>query len=266
MAFLTVASVPHALRERFEVAGVAIDAVTLRETVDLIDSWIQQGRRDYIVLTGAHGVVEMQDDPELREINNRAGLITPDGMPVVWLGRARGFARTEKVYAPGIMNLEFELGVLRGHRHYLYGGKPGVAERLAARLRSRFPGIQIAGLHCPPFRPLTEAEEQQLVQEIDGSGAHIVWCGLGCPKQEKWMARFRPWLAAPVLIGVGAGFDFLSGDKPLAPRWIQSSGLEWAYRALSEPRRLGPRYAKVVPRFLYHVAADSLRRALRSRR
>jgi N-acetylglucosaminyldiphosphoundecaprenol N-acetyl-beta-D-mannosaminyltransferase len=251
-------------RRRFEVAGVTIDAVTLRETVDRIDEWIRLGRRDYIVLTGAHGVVEMQDDPELREINNRAGLITPDGMPVVWLGRAHGFPQTEKVYAPGIMNLEFELGVTLGHRHFLYGGKPGVAERLARSLESRFPGIQIVGLCSPPFRPLTSAEEQALVEQIDASRADIVWCGLGCPKQEKWMARFRPRLAAPVLIGVGAGFDFLSGDKPLAPRWVQHSGLEWAYRALSEPRRLGPRYAKVVPRFLYHVAVDGLRRVLRS--
>ncbi|HKP63031.1 MAG TPA: WecB/TagA/CpsF family glycosyltransferase [Polyangiales bacterium] len=248
---------------RFEVAGVKIDAVTLRDTVDLMHAWIRAGRREYIVLTGAHGVVEMQTDVELREINNRAGLTTPDGMSVVWLGRAHGFREIEKVYAPDIMNLEFSIGVERGHRHFLYGGKPGVVEKLIRRLKGRLPGIQIAGSYCPPFRPLSAAEEADVVERIQVSSADIVWCGLGCPKQEKWMAHFRPLLQAPILIGVGAGFDFLAGEKPLAPEWIKHSGFEWAYRTLSEPSRLGPRYARVVPSFLYHVARSELGRVLR---
>jgi N-acetylglucosaminyldiphosphoundecaprenol N-acetyl-beta-D-mannosaminyltransferase len=247
---------------RFEVAGVKIDAVTLRETVDRMHAFIRAGRREYIVLTGAHGVVEMQADQELREINNRAALTTPDGMPVVWLGRAHGFREIEKVYAPDLMNLEFSLSVERDHKHFLYGGKPGVADELIRRLGERFPGIQITGSYCPPFRPLTQQEEADVVQHINASRADIVWCGLGCPKQEKWMARFRPQLTAAVLIGVGAGFDFLAGEKPLAPDWIKRSGFEWAYRALSEPRRLVPRYARIVPSFLYYTARSELGRAL----
>jgi N-acetylglucosaminyldiphosphoundecaprenol N-acetyl-beta-D-mannosaminyltransferase len=251
-------------RARFEVAGVAIDAVSLSDAVARMAEWIQEGRRDYIVLTGAHGVVEMQDDAGLREINNRAGMVTADGMPLVWIGRARGFARIEKVSSP-IMARAFESGITRGHRHFLYGGGPGVAERLAERARRRYPGIEIVGTHCPPFRALTAPEEQALVQAINASGADIVWCGLGCPKQERWMARFRPKLEASVLIGVGAAFDFLSGDKAHAPQWVQHAGLEWAYRALSEPRRLGARYARVVPRFAYYAATDEIRRVLGTR-
>jgi N-acetylglucosaminyldiphosphoundecaprenol N-acetyl-beta-D-mannosaminyltransferase len=247
---------------RFEVAGVKVDAVTLRETVDLIDRWIREGRREYIVLTGAHGVVEMQTDPELRAINNRAALTTPDGMPLVWLGKRRGHLNIEKVYAPDIMNLEFSLSVERGHTHFFYGGKPGVADTLAHRLSQRYPGIAVAGTYTPPFRPLSELEEEQIAQTINAAHANIVWCGLGCPKQERWMARFRPKLKASVLIGVGAGFDFLAGEKPLAPDWIKRSGFEWAFRALSEPKRLLPRYARVVPSFVYYAGRDELKRAV----
>jgi len=250
------------LPERFEISGVRIDALRVHDTVELIDRFIREGRREYIVLTGAHGVVEMQADDELRAINNRAALVTPDGMPVVWIGKLHGHRGIEKVYAPDIMALEFERGVARGHKHFLYGGKEGVADALKLALEARFPGIQVVGTYCPPFRALTEAESSDLIEKIDGSGADIVWCGLGCPKQEKWMAQFRPRLRAAVLIGVGAGFDFLSGAKPLAPKWVQQSGFEWLYRMASEPRRLWPRYSRVVPRFIYFAARDGVRRLI----
>jgi N-acetylglucosaminyldiphosphoundecaprenol N-acetyl-beta-D-mannosaminyltransferase len=245
----------------YRVAGVKIDAVCVDDVVQAIADWIDRDHRDYIVLTGAHGVVEMQDDEELRRINDQAGITTPDGMPVVWLGRLKGHGRTDKTYAPDIMREAFARGVARGHRHFLYGGKEGVAEALKRRLEQDFPGIRVVGTHCPPFRPLTEEEEHALCAEIDASEADIVWCGLGCPKQERWMARFRPLLRAPVLIGVGAGFDFLSGTMPLAPRWVQRSGFEWLYRLASDPKRLWPRYSRVVPRFLWSVARDELGRA-----
>lgn len=244
----------------FEVAGVRIHAIGLDDVVPVFAAWIGERHRDYVVLTGAHGVVEMQDDAELRAINNSAGLTTPDGMPIVWLGRRAGFPRIEKVYAPDIMERVFAASAAAGWRSFLYGGKEGVADRLAEVLRRRFPGLAIAGTHCPPFRPLTSDEEDALVREIDASGADIVWVGLGCPKQERWMARFRPRLAAPVLIGVGAGFDFLAGEVSLAPKWVQRSGFEWLYRLASEPRRLWPRYSRVVPRFLRLAARDFVRR------
>jgi N-acetylglucosaminyldiphosphoundecaprenol N-acetyl-beta-D-mannosaminyltransferase len=244
----------------FLVAGARIHAIRVPDAVSVMDEWISTKRLDYIVLTGAHGIVEMQSDPKLLEINNRAGLTTPDGMPVVWLGRLKGHRNIEKVYAPDIMEETFRVGVSRGYRHFLYGGNEGVADELSRKLQERYPGIQVVGTFCPPFQPLTESEAVRIAGLINGADPHIVWVGLGCPKQDHWMHRFRPLLRAPVLIGVGAGFDFLSGRKPLAPRWIQRSGFEWLYRMLSEPRRLWPRYSRVVPRFLYLVLLDWLGR------
>jgi N-acetylglucosaminyldiphosphoundecaprenol N-acetyl-beta-D-mannosaminyltransferase len=244
----------------FYIAGVRINAIRVADAVATIDAWIRDRRRDYIVLTGAHGVVEMQRDPSLREINNRAGLTTPDGMPVVWMGRLKGHGQVEKVYAPDIMTETFRVGVTRNYSHFLYGGDEGVAEMLRSALVERFPGIRIVGTHCPPFRALDDREAENDARRINETGADVVWVGLGCPKQERWMARFRPLLDAPVLIGVGAGFDFLAGRKPLAPRWVQRSGFEWLYRMMSEPRRLWPRYSRVVPTFLYLAVRDAARR------
>ena len=242
----------------FFVSGVRIHAIRVADVVATVDAWIADRRADYIVLTGAHGVVEMQSDPELRAINNRAGLTTPDGMSVVWIGRMKGHSAIEKVYAPDIMTAVFAHGVPRGHKHFLYGGDAGVAEALSAALRLRYPGIQVVGTFCPPFRPLDAREVAEIAALINEAEPDIVWVGIGCPKQERWMDRFRPLLRAPVLVGVGAGFDFLSGRKPLAPRWIQRSGFEWLYRMVSEPRRLWPRYSRVVPRFIYVAVRDWL--------
>lgn len=242
----------------FFVGGVRIHAIEVPDAVATIAAWIADRSPNYVVLTGAHGVVEMQGDAELREINNRAGLTTPDGMPVVWVGRLKGHKHIEKVYAPDVMTATFEFGLAGGVRHFLYGGDDGVADLLARTLLERYPGIQIAGTYCPPFRPLDDREAADIARMINDAEPHIVWVGIGCPKQERWMQRFRPVLRAPVLIGVGAGFDFLSGRKPLAPRWIQRSGFEWLYRLVSEPKRLWPRYSRVVPYFLYVAMRDLL--------
>ena len=249
----------------FEVAGARIHAVNLEDTLAVLEEWIAAGRREYVVLTGAQGVVEMQSEPDLLAINNAAGLVTPDGAPNAWLGRWRGFATTEKVYAPDIMHAAFARGVSLGWRHYFYGGGFGVAERLTERMTARYPGLVVAGVHCPPFRTLTEDEESADAARIDLTRPDIVWVGLGFPKQDRWMARFRSRLRAPVLLGVGAGFDFLAGNKPLAPRWIQRSGLEWLFRLITEPRRLWPRYSRVIPRYLVYFARE-IRRGRRIRR
>lgn len=236
---------------RFDLFGVSISAVDVMGTVDVMEAWIREGHRDYVILTGAHGVVEMQDDSELRAINNRSGLTTPDGMPIVWWGRAKGFPEIEKVYAPDIMTETFRRSAARGDRHFFYGGAEGVADTLASKMTARFPGLSVAGTHCPPFRTLEDAEEDAIAERINATNPDIVWVGLGCPKQERWIARNRHRLSAPVLIGVGAGFDFLAGGSRHAPGWVQQSGFEWLFRLASEPRRLWPRYSSVVPRFLW---------------
>jgi N-acetylglucosaminyldiphosphoundecaprenol N-acetyl-beta-D-mannosaminyltransferase len=247
----------------YDVLGVRIHAVDAESAADVIVGWIAEGRRDYVVLTGAHGVVEMQSDAELRAINNAAGMTTPDGMPVVWLGRRHGFRGVGKVAAPDLMEAVFTRSVERGLRHFFYGGGEGVADLLVARLRDRWPTLAVAGVMTPPFRALTEDEVHATARTLDDARPDIVWCGLGCPKQERWMARFRPLVEAPVLVGVGAGFDHLAGIKPLAPSWIRHSGFEWLQRLLSEPRRLWPRYSRVVPRFLWGVVREELGRSKR---
>jgi len=234
----------------FAILGVKINELTLAETIDVINYWVENKLKNYVVLTGAHGIMEMQDDPELLQINNCAGLVTPDGMPEVWIGKLKGFKNIGKVYAPEIMMEIYKKGCEKKYRHFLYGGKEGVAEKLAKVIEEKYPGNKVTGYYCPPFRQLTVEEKQSVIKKINDSKADIVWCGLGCPKQERWMNEFRPLVNPSVLIGVGAGFDFLTGEKPLAPYWITRSGFEWFYRIFSDPKRLIRRYGKIVPRFI----------------
>ncbi len=239
---------------RANILGVGISALTMRRALEVIDGWIARGERRYVCVATVHSVMEAQRDPALRAILNRSGLTTPDGMPLVWLSRRLGFPQVERVYGPDLLLALAEHGLERGYRHFFYGGAPGVAERLAARLRERFPGIRIAGAYAPPFRPLSPEEDAAVVALINRLRPDIVWVGLGCPKQERWMAEHVERLEAPVLVGVGAAFDFLSGAKRQAPRWMQRHGLEWLFRLAQEPGRLWRRYLLDNPRFVLAVA------------
>ena len=238
--------------DSFMILGVKINVLTINTLANEINRWIKDDFRSYIVLTGVHGIIEMQKNQELREINNNAGLVTPDGMPTVWYGKLLGYKSIEKVYAPDIMFKIFSQSTEFEYKHYLYGGKDGVAEKLSEILQKKYPGIEIVGTFCPPFRELTDNEISDISEDINKSGANIVWCGLGCPKQEKWMYKFRNKLNAQVLIGVGAGFDFLSGEKPLASEFVKNSGFEWLYRLIKDPKYLWKRYFKIVPLFIIY--------------
>lgn len=249
---------------RFPVVNVRISALTFDQALTLIDGWIARRERHYVNVCTTHTVLECHDAPELAAIVNQAGMATPDGMPLVWLGRLRGHP-VERVYGPDLMLAVCERGQARGYRHFFYGGAEGVAERLAERLRARFPRLLVAGVYSPPFRPLTAEEERDVAARINASGADIVWVGLGTPKQDYWMARFRPMLSAPALIAVGAAFDFHAGRVRQAPRWMQRSGLEWFFRLTQDPRRLWKRYLVGNPRFVYLVARQLLRGAFYSR-
>jgi N-acetylglucosaminyldiphosphoundecaprenol N-acetyl-beta-D-mannosaminyltransferase len=179
-------------------------------------------------------------------------------MPLVWLSHLKGHTEVERVYGPDLMLACCSRSLERGYRHYLYGGGPGVPERLAERLRQRFPGISIVGCHSPPFRPLTATEDAAIVRQINEARPDIVWVSLSTPKQERWMATHRSPLLAPVMIGVGAAFDMHAGLKPQAPRWMQRSGLEWLFRLLSEPRRLWRRYLRNNPLFVWQLLLQAL--------
>jgi N-acetylglucosaminyldiphosphoundecaprenol N-acetyl-beta-D-mannosaminyltransferase len=247
--------------QRIDVLGVRVSAINLDDAVTRIESWIGERSRNYACITGAHGVMLSRRDPRLRDIHNAAGMVTPDGMPLVWLSRLLGSCRTERVYGPDLMRRLTVISAQRGYRQFYYGGAEGVAEALARSLADRHPGLEVAGQYCPPFRELTSEENQAVVDMINAVRPDIVWVGLSTPKQEYWMANHLGRIHAPVMIGVGAAFDFLAGTKPQAPLIMQRSGLEWLFRAASEPRRLAGRYAYIVPAFAMLAAADLVRRA-----
>jgi N-acetylglucosaminyldiphosphoundecaprenol N-acetyl-beta-D-mannosaminyltransferase len=215
--------------------------------------WIDNDQRDYVVVCPVHSVMVGQSDPGYRAIVNRAGMVTPDGMPLVFLSRRMGYHDVERVYGPDLMLAFSELAAERGFRNYYYGGAEGVPETLAEALTARFPGLEVVGTYSPPFRDLTEEEDQAIIDAINEAKPDIVWIGLGSPKQDAWMAEHRARLNAPVLIGVGAAFDFLSGRKRQAPRWMQRNGLEWFYRLVHEPRRLWRRYLINNSLFIYFM-------------
>jgi N-acetylglucosaminyldiphosphoundecaprenol N-acetyl-beta-D-mannosaminyltransferase len=236
-----------------DVLGVRVSAVNMSQAITIITSWIVEGARDYVCVTGVHGVMESQRDESIRRIHNAAGLVVPDGMPLVWMAQRNGFRHVDRVYGPDLMLAccaHFQ-GPL--FRHYFYGGADGVADRLVDRLKDRFPSLVVAGTYSPPFRALSASEQQDVATRINAAQPDIVWVGLSTPKQEQWMSAHRGLLQAPVLIGVGAAFDFLAGLKKQAPRWMQRSGLEWGFRLAAEPQRLWRRYFRNNPEFLWRV-------------
>jgi N-acetylglucosaminyldiphosphoundecaprenol N-acetyl-beta-D-mannosaminyltransferase len=241
----------------FGVLGVNVSALTEDRAVGVIHDCVVRRERTYICVANVHGVVESLGDAALRTIYNRAGLVTPDGMPLVWVGGHKGFD-VGRVYGPDLMLALCGHGVRHGYRHFLFGGDRGVAARLAASLEERFPGIVIAGTYTPPFGEWDAAERERIIHAINAARADIVWVGLGAPRQEHWMSAYRDALNASLLIGVGAAFDFNAGLKPQAPKWIQRAGLEWLFRLLSEPRRLWRRYFRTNPRFLFHISLQLL--------
>jgi len=254
----------QALRtERADILGVNVSAIDMQDCVDTIGGWIDSRSQHYVCITGVHGVIESQSDASLRAIHNAAGLVTPDGMPLVWMARWLGHPRTRRVYGPDLMRTLSRLSPSRGYRHFYYGGGNGVAERLKQALTQASPGLNVVGTIEPPFRPLTPAEDTAVVDAINAARPDIVWVGLSTPKQERWMASHIGRLEAPVLIGVGAAFDFLAGEKKQAPAWMQRNGLEWLFRLATEPRRLWRRYLSIVPKFIVLAGAQLVRSRLR---
>jgi N-acetylglucosaminyldiphosphoundecaprenol N-acetyl-beta-D-mannosaminyltransferase len=244
--------------ERVNILNVGVSALNITQALDIIGGWIGKRQPNYVCVTGVHGVMESQRDENLRHIHNSAGLVTPDGMPLVWLSRLRGRSDVARVYGPDLMLALCERSISKGYRHFLYGGTEDALEQLVGNLERRFPGLQIVGKYSPPFRPLTDEEDDQIVQMINEASPDIVWVGLSTPKQERWMAAHMRRLTTPVLLGVGAAFDFHAGLKKQAPRWMQRSGLEWLFRLATEPRRLGPRYLVNNPLFVLLVLRQML--------
>ena len=245
---------------RYSVAGIRVSAIDMDGLVRAIRDRIglsTSAPGAFVVFRDAHGVVRARDDARLRAAHEAAYIVCPDGRPLYWLGRLRGSTGVQQV--PGIESVDAvcRAGLGEGWRHYFIGGGEGVAPRLAAVLSDRLPGLAVAGFETPPFRDLTPAEAGAMRERIKASGAHVVWVGLGTPKQELFMAEHAPHLPGTVAMGVGAAFDVLTGRIPRAPRWLTLIGLEWCYRLAREPRRLFWRYVATIPRFLLLVAVEA---------
>jgi N-acetylglucosaminyldiphosphoundecaprenol N-acetyl-beta-D-mannosaminyltransferase len=236
---------------RVNILGVGVSALNMETALRETESLLDRNGQGYVCVTGVHGIMEAQSDKPFRDILNRSFLTTPDGMPTVWLGRLHGFKHMARVYGPDYMLGLCERSVARGYRHFLYGGKDGVAEELRAQLIRRFPGLRIVGTYTPPFRPLNSEEEEELRSQLESSQADILWCGLSTPKQERFMAAYHHRLPVKLMVGVGAAFDLLSGNLSEAPRWMKRAGLQWLYRLIKEPRRLWRRYLLNNPRFTW---------------
>lgn len=244
---------------KVNVLGVLIDATNLFDATAQVMHWISEKERSYVCVTGVHGIMEAQRQPDVRVIHNTAGMVTPDGMPLVYIGRAAGQADCGRVYGPDLMVAVCRESIGYGYRHFFYGTTQRTLDLLTNRLGKMLPGLQIAGAYAPPFRPLTDSESAEVVARMNECSPDIVWVGLSTPKQERWMAQYRPSLQASVLIGVGAAFDFHAGTVPQAPRWMQPLCLEWLFRLLVEPRRLWKRYLLNNPQFVLSLAMQSLR-------
>lgn len=242
--------------ERVNILGVGVSAINMGEALDTIDGWIAGGERSYVCVCPVHSVMECRRSEEVRRVFNQAGMVTPDGMPLVWVARWSGHPEVDRVYGPDLM-----LAVLERarHRHFFYGGGPGVAKRLAERMAARFPGLDVAGYFEPPFAPLGDLCTPEAAAKINATRPDVVWVGMSSPKQDLWMARMRPVLDAPVLIAVGAAFDFHTGAVRQAPRWMQRSGLEWLFRLGAEPRRLWRRYLIDNPWFIWDLFMQKTR-------
>ncbi len=252
------------LPERGEVLGVRLAVSDYDGVISWMEQVIAAGAHAYVTAAAVNLVMSAREDPATATAVAGATLATPDGQPLVWALRALGHRRATRIYGPDLMAAFCARAATAAIPIYLYGGRdPQALALLQARLRERFPGLLIAGAHSPPFRPLSDAEKADDAARIDASGAAVVWVGTGQPKQEKWMHEMRPRLAAPVLVGVGAAFDFHAGLVSQAPSWMQRAGLEWLYRLSREPRRLWRRYWRYNPRFVAGFAAQYARHLLR---
>ena len=239
------------------ILGMRVDATTYDAAAAQIVSWARSSEPRYVCVATVNNVMEAHDDPRFHVVMDRADLVTPDGMPLVWGLRWLGVQDATRVYGPDLTPVVLDIAERDGVPVGFYGGAPDVLAALRDELGHRWPSLDVAYAFSPPYRELTAAEDLAVVRDIERSGARILFVGLGCPKQERWMADHVRHLRV-VMVGVGAAFDFLAGSKRQAPRALQDAGLEWAFRLVTEPRRLAGRYLRHNPRFVALFAAQLL--------
>ena len=239
------------------VIGSAVDVLDYHYAIKCISNWSSLNQSRYVCITNVHSIVTASQDREFSKVLAQADMCTPDGTPVAWLMRKLGHKDQVRVNGPDLMWQYCAHAQITGESFYLYGGEQKTLDVLSARLKECFPDLNIAGSYSPPFRQLTEQEDTEIIEQINASGAGVVWVSLGCPKQEKWMFDHRGKINA-VMIGVGAAFDYHAGTIKRAPLWMQNSGLEWLHRLCSEPRRLWKRYLVTNTLFVIRAAKQLL--------
>ncbi|MFZ1547084.1 MAG: WecB/TagA/CpsF family glycosyltransferase [Candidatus Nitrotoga sp.] len=232
-----------------KIIGVRVDRTSYQAAVDLVLNWAQKHESRYVCAANVHMVMEAYDSPKFHEVLSRADLVTPDGMPLVWMLRQLGATDQTRVYGPDLLLWVVRVAAQKKIPVGFYGGTQEVLNTMVNGLKIRHPDIDVSYEYSPPFRPLSPEEKQKVIKEINASGVNILFVGLGCPRQEYWMAENREYIKS-VMIGVGAAIDFHAGRKAQAPSWMQGFGLEWLFRLLVEPRRLWMRYLYHNPRFL----------------
>jgi N-acetylglucosaminyldiphosphoundecaprenol N-acetyl-beta-D-mannosaminyltransferase len=260
-AYAVIAEIPttQPAPPTFDVLGVRVHAVQIPEMIRRMEQWIAEGPHGrYVTLTNVHAIMEAQAQPAFKQVLNQAASVCPDGMPLVWVGRRSGYPMPRRVYGPDLLWDFCRVTQDKGYSHFFYGGGPEIAQRLAAELKARFPGLRVAGSYSPPFRPASAEEEAATVRRINDAAPDVLWIGLGCPKQEFWMHQHAGRLRVPVMLGVGQAFDIYAGSLRQAPRWMREHGLEWLFRLCLEPRRLGKRYVLYNSWFVAAAARQML--------
>jgi N-acetylglucosaminyldiphosphoundecaprenol N-acetyl-beta-D-mannosaminyltransferase len=254
------------VRRVAHVLGVPVDVVDMEEALEHVSALLRSSRKGYICAAGVHGVMEAQRNVRLMEVYSRAAMTIPDGMPLAWVGRMQGHGNMQRVAGPDLMLEVFRRRQFAQATHFFYGGQWGVADELREKMQQQFPWVKIVGTYTPPFRSLSDAEESDLIASIAVLKPDIIWVGIGCPKQEIFMARYLPCLETKLMFGVGAAFDFHTGRIRDCADWIKRAGLQWLHRLLQDPGRLWRRYLSTIPAFLWCIALQMLKVPRYSRR
>lgn len=243
------------------ILGVPVSAMNLELSKQIIRGWVENGESRYVCVPDASGLVRARTDPSLMAALEGADMVAPDGVPSVYVSRLRGAKHVGRVTGLDLLPQLCQFSAQFGWRHFFYGGAEGVAAEAGRRLHEANPGMVVAGSYCPPFRELTDQETVNIVDRINAAQPHIVWVGLGLPKQEKWSAEHVGKIPGATLIGIGFALDVAAGLKTRAPVWMQKIGLEWLYRLITEPRRLWKRYLVTIPTFIWLVTIEQVRRS-----
>ena len=242
--------------------GQEFVSTNIPSVISLLDDYIEQKRSHMVCICNVHTTMMAYKNKSSHQYLKKASISAMDGQPLVWLSRFLGFPESERVAGPDLMQEVCRISPDKGYRHYFYGGAEGIPERLKSIFEEKYPGIQIVGTYSPPFRPLTREEDEMVVELINDAKPDFLWVSLGAPKQEQWIADHLDRIRAPVQVGVGAAFDFFTGNVLRAPNWMQRAGLEWLYRLLKDPRRLWKRYFIYNTMFLFCLIPEMLRHKL----